>query len=77
MRELYSHIDKNSGGKFEDMFLVIIASKGTSLSHQFHAAFMHSVQITQVGLSFSTCDSGRLYSQTLRNVGDFSKDFDQ
>ena len=30
--ELYSHIDKNSGGKFEDMFLVKIASKGTSLS---------------------------------------------
>ena len=29
--ELYSHIDKNSGEKFEDMFLVKIASKGTSL----------------------------------------------
>ena len=28
---LYSHIDKNSGEKFEDMFLVKIASKGTSL----------------------------------------------
>ena len=25
--ELYSHIDKNSGGKFEDMLLVKIASK--------------------------------------------------
>ena len=30
-QELYSHIDKNSGGKFEDMFLVKIASEGTSL----------------------------------------------
>ena len=30
-QELYSHIDKNSGEKFEDMFLVKIASKGTSL----------------------------------------------
>ena len=29
--ELYSHIDKNSGEKFEDMFLVKIASKGPSL----------------------------------------------
>ena len=29
-RELCSHIDKNSGEKFEDMFLVKIASKGTS-----------------------------------------------
>ena len=31
-QESYSHIDKNSGEKFEDMFLVKIASKGTSLS---------------------------------------------
>ena len=31
-QELYSHIDKSSGGKVEDMFLVKIASKGTSLS---------------------------------------------
>ena len=31
-QELYSHIDKNSGEKFEDMFLVKIASKGTSLT---------------------------------------------
>ena len=30
-QELYSHIDKNSGEKFEDMFLVTIVSKGTSL----------------------------------------------
>ena len=30
-QELYSHFDKNSGEKFEDMFLVKIASKGTSL----------------------------------------------
>ena len=30
-KELNSHIDKNSGEKFEDMFLVIIVSKGTSL----------------------------------------------
>ena len=30
-QELYSHIEKNSGKKFEDMFLVKIASKGTSL----------------------------------------------
>ena len=29
-QELYSHIDKNSGEKFEDMFLVKIANKGTS-----------------------------------------------
>ena len=33
-QELYSHIDKNSGEKFEDMFLVKIASKGTSLKKQ-------------------------------------------
>ena len=31
-QELYSHIDKNSGEMFEDMFLVKIASKGTSLT---------------------------------------------
>ena len=31
-QELYSHIDKNSGEKFEDMFLVKIESKGTPLS---------------------------------------------
>ena len=31
-QELHSHIDKNSGKKFEDMFLVKIANKGTSLS---------------------------------------------
>ena len=31
-QELYSHVDKNSGGKFEDMFLVKIANKGTSLT---------------------------------------------
>ena len=30
-QELYSHIDKNSGEKFEDMFPVKITSKGTSL----------------------------------------------
>ena len=30
-QELFSHIDKNSGEKFEDMFLVKIASKRTSL----------------------------------------------
>ena len=30
-QELYSHIDKNLGEKFEDMFLVKIANKGTSL----------------------------------------------
>ena len=34
MQELYSHIDKNSGEKFEDMFLVMIASKRTSLDCQ-------------------------------------------
>ena len=31
-QELYSHIDKNSGEKFEDMLVVKIASKGTSLN---------------------------------------------
>ena len=31
-QEFSPHIDKNSGGKFEDMFLVKIASKGTSLN---------------------------------------------
>ena len=30
-QELHSHIDNNTGEKFEDMFLVKIASKGTSL----------------------------------------------
>ena len=30
-QELYSHVDKNSGGEFEDTFLVKIASRGTSL----------------------------------------------
>ena len=30
--QLYSHFDKNSGERFEDMFLVKIASKGTSLN---------------------------------------------
>ena len=34
-QELYSHIDKNSGEKFEDMFLVKIASKGTFLKMLF------------------------------------------
>ena len=40
-QELYSHIDKNSGEKFEDMFLVRIASKGTSLSRQIIARQKH------------------------------------
>ena len=31
-QELYSHVDKNSGEKFEDMFLVKIGSKGTSIN---------------------------------------------
>ena len=31
-QELHSHIHKNSGEKFEDMFLVKIASKGISLN---------------------------------------------
>ena len=31
-QELYSHIDKKLGEKFEDMFLVKIASKRTSLT---------------------------------------------
>ena len=31
-QKLYSYIDKNSGEKFKDMFLVKIASKGTSLT---------------------------------------------
>ena len=31
-QEFYSHIDSNSGEKFEDMFLFKIASKGTFLS---------------------------------------------
>ena len=31
-QELYSHIEKNSGEKFEEIFLVKIANKGTSLS---------------------------------------------
>ena len=31
-QELYSHIHKNSGKKFENMFLAKIASKGTSLT---------------------------------------------
>ena len=30
-QELYSHIDMNSGKKFEDMFLIKIANKGSSL----------------------------------------------
>ena len=30
-QELYSHIGRNSGGKSEDMFLVKIANKGTSI----------------------------------------------
>ena len=32
-QELCSHIDKSSGKKFDDMFLVKIANKGTSLSN--------------------------------------------
>ena len=31
-QELHLHIDRNSGEKFEDMFLVKLASKGTSLN---------------------------------------------
>ena len=30
-QELYSQTDENSGEKFEDMFLVKIASEGTNL----------------------------------------------
>ena len=33
-QELHSDIEKNSGEKFEDMFLVKIANKGTSLNSQ-------------------------------------------
>ena len=32
MRELYSPINKNSGKKFEDAFLVKLANKGTTLT---------------------------------------------
>ena len=32
IQEFYLHIDKNSGEKFEDVFLVKIANKGTSLN---------------------------------------------
>ena len=31
-QKFYSHIDSNSGEKFEDMFLFKMASKGTFLS---------------------------------------------
>ena len=40
-QELYSHIDKNSGGKFEDMFLIKIANKETSLR-------LHSGRLVQL-----------------------------
>ena len=33
-QELFSHIDKNAGEKLEYMFLVKIASKGTSLNSE-------------------------------------------
>ena len=39
-QELYSHIDKNSGEKFEDMFLVEKASKGSSFRNQ-DLKFLH------------------------------------
>ena len=38
---LYSHIDKNSGKKFEDMFLVEIANNGTSLIHILFSYFFY------------------------------------
>ena len=34
-QELYSHIDKKSREMYEDMFLVKVANKGTSLSDLF------------------------------------------
>ena len=45
-QELYSHIDKNSGEKFEDMFLGKIANKGTSL-----------IISTLLSYSVSPCDT--------------------
>ena len=40
-QELYSHIDKNSGEELEDMFLVKIANKRTSLITQKHTEINH------------------------------------
>ena len=44
-QELYSHIDKNSGESFEDMFLVKIASKGTSLKKHLNTEEVAFVEI--------------------------------
>ena len=44
-QELYSHVDKNSGEMFEDMFLVKIASKGTFL--------ILGLQVCQLGICFA------------------------
>ena len=41
-QELYSHTDKNSGRKSEDMFLVKIASKGTSLKRSTPSSILYA-----------------------------------
>ena len=41
-QELYSHIDKNSGKKSEDIFLFKIASEGTSLNELIIAPWSNS-----------------------------------
>ena len=50
-QELYSHIDKNSGKKFEDIFLVKIVNKGTSLSCPGKLRFGLAVMLVSTDLS--------------------------
>ena len=57
-QELYSHIDRNSGKKSEDMFLVKILNKGTSLTKfkflsldTFHVIFFARSRTLSVGNS--------------------------
>ena len=46
--ELYSHIEKNSGEKFEHMLFVKIASKGTSLNTFWYVAIPSHHQISKI-----------------------------
>ena len=59
-QEWYSHIDKNSGKKFEDMFLVKIASQGTSLRH--------ILQVKPVRYILSCCHGNKITKGTSQNL---------
>ena len=66
LEELYSNIDKNSEEKFEDTFLVRIATKGTSLN---------GVIYGRISELFNNSDSGQVVINRLPEVRPFPNGF--